>query len=167
MGGGRTGARMSTGSSTLATSINEVLSRYIRIHDQITKSAIRRLLPIPGLFKAIPYCTYEDNLAALLGDLAAIRDRISDHLFSQKGVAPADEVEFIETLDEYAAALNDTIYRLHDIASELCRKSRGEGDYSLRRYQADMESYRASVDRYRRIGQRLNILHQRVRGQTG
>lgn len=158
---------MSTGSFMLATNVNEVLSRYIRIHDQITKFSIRRLLPIPGLFEVIPYCTHEDNLAALLGDLAAIRDRISDHLLSLRGVAPAVEGEFIEALDEYAAALNDTIYRLHDIASELCLKSRGEGDYSPQRYRADMESYRESTDRYSRIGQRLNVLHRRMRKQTG
>ena len=157
---------MSTGSLMLAMSVGEILSRYIRIHDQITKFSIGRILPIPELFEAIPYCTHEDDLTALLGDLAATRDRISDHFLSLQGVAPAEEREFIEVLDQYAAALNDTVYRLHDISSELCLKSRAEGHYPYRRYRADLASYRESVDRYRRIGQRLNILSRRVREQT-
>ena len=55
-------------------------------------------------------------------------------------------------LDEYSAALNDTIYQLHGISSELCLKSRGEEDYPYRRYRADLDSYKESVERYRQIG---------------
>ena len=58
---------------TLAANVNDILSRYILIHDQIIKFSIRKLIPIPGLFKAIPFCTHENDLDALLGELAAAR----------------------------------------------------------------------------------------------
>ena len=50
----------------LAANVNDILSRYILIHDQIIKFSIRKLIPIPGLFKAIPFCTHENDLDALL-----------------------------------------------------------------------------------------------------
>ena len=46
---------------TLAANVNDILSRYILIHDQIIKFSIRKLIPIPGLFKAIPFCTHEND----------------------------------------------------------------------------------------------------------
>ena len=45
----------------LAANVNDILSRYILIHDQIIKFSIRKLIPIPGLFKAIPFCTHEND----------------------------------------------------------------------------------------------------------
>ena len=147
----------------LAANVNGILSRYILIHDQIIKSSIRKLIPIPGLFKAIPFCTHENDLDTLLGELAAARDSISDHLIDLRGVATA-EGEFIEMLDEYSAALNDTIYQLHGISSKLCLKSRGEGDYPYPRYRADLDSYEESLKRYKQIGDRLNVLHRKMSG---
>ena len=147
----------------LAVDVNNVLSRYILIHDQIIKFSIRKLIPIPGLFKAISFCTHENDLDALRGELAVIRDSISNHLGGLQGVAQT-EAGFIEVLDEYAAALNDTIHRLHGISSELCLKSRSEGDYPYRRYRTDLDLYNESVERYMQIGQRLNILHRNMIG---
>ena len=138
---------------TLAANVNDILSRYILIHDPIIKFSIRKL------FKPIPFCTHENDLDALLGELAAARDSISDHLIGLRGVATA-EGEFTECLTNYSAALNDTIYQLHGISSELCLKSRGEGDYPYRRYRADWDSYKESVERYRQIGDRLNVLYR-------
>ena len=152
---------MNPSSLMLAANVNDILSRYILIHDRIFKFSIRKLLPIPGLFKATSFCTHENDLDALLGELAAARDSISDHLIGLREVATT-EGEFIGMLDEYAAALNDTMYQLHGISSELCLKSRGEGDYPHRRYQADVDSYEKSVVRYRQIGDRLNVLHRRM-----
>ena len=131
---------MNASAIMLAANVNDILSRYILIHDQIIKFSIRKLIPIPGLFKAVTFCTHENDLDALLGELAATRDSISDHLIGLRGVATA-EGEFIGMLDEYSAALNDTIYQLHGISSELCLKSRGEGDYPYRRYRADLDSF--------------------------
>ena len=144
----------------LAANVNDILSRYILIHDQIIKFSIRKLIPIPGLFKAVSFCTHENDLDALLGELAAARDSMSDHLIGLRGVATA-EGEFIGMLDEYSVALNDTIYQLHGISSELCLKSRGEGDYPYRCYRADLDSYEESVERYRQIGGRLNVLNRK------
>ena len=144
----------------LAANVNDILSRYILIHDQIIKFSIRKLIPIPGLFKAVSFCTHENDLDALLGELAAARDSISDHLIGLRGVATV-EGEFIGMLDEYSAALNDTIYQLHGISSKLCLKSRGEGDYPYRRYRADLDSHEESVERYRQIGDRLKVLHRK------
>ena len=66
----------------LAANVNDILSRYILIHDQIIKFSIRKLIPIPGLFKAIPFCTHENDLDALLGFLDP---QIVDYL--NKGVS--------------------------------------------------------------------------------
>ena len=66
---------MNTSSIMLATNVNEILSRYIVIHDHIIKFSIWKILPIPGLFKSIPYCTYVDELATLLVDLSAVDGR--------------------------------------------------------------------------------------------
>ena len=72
------------------------------------------------------------------------------------------ENEFRGILDEYSGALAETIDRLRCISTELCLKSRGEGDYPHHRYQADMNLYNASVDRYMQVGTRLNDLYQSI-----
>ena len=152
---------MNPSSLMLVANVNDILSRYILIHDQIFKFSIRKLLPIPGLFKATSFCKHENDLDALLGELVTARDSISDHLIGLREVSTT-EGEFIGMLEEYAAALTDTIYQLHGISSELCLKRRGEGDYPHRRYQAEVDSYEKSLDRYRQVGDRLNILHRRM-----
>lgn len=152
---------MNMGSIVLAVNVNDILSRYIVIHNQIMKFSVRRILPIPGLFKAIPYCTHEHSLATLLGDLAAVDGRISELLTGLPESAQA-EGEFVGVLAQYATALTDTISQLHDISAELCSKSRGKGHYPYRRYRRDMDSYQESVEHYLRIGQQLNTLHRRM-----
>ena len=149
----------------LAVDVNDILGRYISLHNEIFKFSLRKIIPIPGIFNATKHCSHEIDLNTLLGELAKIRDSISDNLVSLEGLTSTGG-EFIRTLDEYSDALNDTIYGLYCITSELCLKSRGEVDYPYRRYKADVALYNNSVERYKQIGEQLNILHRIMAGKS-
>lgn len=64
--------------TSLAYQVNDILSRYVVIHDAIFKSSIRKILPIPGLFKAIDYGSHYHELDDLHSDLADILVAIAD-----------------------------------------------------------------------------------------
>ena len=60
----------------LAVQVNEILSKYIFIHDDIFKLSIRKLIPIPGIFKKIDFKTHYKNLGKLSKELIKINFKI-------------------------------------------------------------------------------------------
>jgi hypothetical protein len=62
--------------SSLGQSANHVLSKYIEVHNDIFGSSlwrtIRRTLPIPGFFQAIPYAAHAATLAQLRFELGSM-----------------------------------------------------------------------------------------------
>ena len=39
----------------LSWNTNDLLSQYVAIHDDVFKTSIRHIIPIPGIFKAIDF----------------------------------------------------------------------------------------------------------------
>jgi hypothetical protein len=94
--------------AALAQAANGILSEYIAVHDDIFGASlwrgIRRSVPIPGLFQAIPYAAHVETLRALRERLRVILRRSSDGLAeAPKG---SNRIAFIDTLEEYCRALN-------------------------------------------------------------
>lgn len=141
---------------SLAFQVDEILSNYIFIHDDILKFSIRKLIPIPGIFKRIDYGSHKDMLATLQNELAKIKNRIS--VISASSNLTQSESIFIEALDNYVIAIVDTISRLRLISEGLYRKSEGTHDYSINQYNPDMKSYNESVEHYMSLGNQLNSL---------
>jgi len=147
---------------SLTLKINEILGRYVSIHDDIFKFSIRKLIPIPGIFKSINYHSHKTNLETLLTELSELNSFLEENNTHPNLVA--SDKEFLSVLHEYSIALLDTINRLYLIAEALCRKSEGSQDYSYDQYNSELAAYNLSVEQYTSLGERLNALFsQRMR----
>lgn len=127
--------------------MHEILNRYIKIHDDIFKTSIRRIIPIPGIFKAINYGQHQEDLYNLSKSL-------------QKNILKINEnTKFAIILKEYGEALLNTIKMLHDICEKLYQKSQGDlSSYSKGQYMADLNNYNYLIENYQSIGISLNQL---------
>src|SRR3954462_4956749 len=59
-----------------AQGLGDVLHRYIAVHNGIFKFSLRRLLPIPGFFKAIDFQQNFESLRFIQGDLERVLKEI-------------------------------------------------------------------------------------------
>ena len=148
---------MST-SQALAHQINDTLSVYVTVHDAIFVFSLRKILPIPWLFEPIDYCAHEQTLRSL-----SIRlNHITGMDFLDARPTSEAEKEFLAALLNYALALQDTINKLANISTNLCRKSLGKSVYRYPSYRADVREYDASVEKYSTLGVQLNGLYAAI-----
>ena len=159
--------------TSLAHQVNDILTRYIKIHDAIFRfSPLKfllnviflgsplKLLPIFKAMVNIDFCAHERELNALHSQL-----RVIQAMLDTPEPIPPSGTEFLTALGllpqlfvKYTAALCDTVNRLHDICGHLCCKSAGAKDYSTTQYRTDMKAYNESVLPIQKFGQRLNAL---------
>jgi hypothetical protein len=122
--------------------VNAILTEYVNINDDIFGFSWRKVIPIPGIFKALDYAGYHRQLGLLDGQLSAILNSpVSDDLPS---VFPL-----------YVDALLRTIRALHNLCERLLEKSKG-GDYPMGQYRAAVAAYESLVREYCDLGERLN-----------
>jgi len=125
--------------------VHNILTQYIEIHNDIFKSSLRKIIPIPGVFQAIDYGNHYNSLSELADELK----------YTISGVD--DRNGFARILIEYAQALLQTIILFRDMCRNLYKKSQGEvSSYSKKQYQVDLDAYNSSVERYQALGTRLN-----------
>lgn len=146
---------------SLANSVNDILCRYVAVHNDVFDSSLRRMIPIPGLFQAVQYCTHRDTLAGLQSELVVVAEQAQTTSALVKTRVP--EQRFLVELDKYVAALMDTVSRLGDICGQLCAKSEAAADYQWHDYNRDVEDYNASIARYKALGGRLNHLYEALK----
>lgn len=140
---------------SLAIQVDEILTRYIAIHDDIFKFSFRKVIPSQGIFKVIDFCSHKNKLTILQTELAETQRCIVQAKTSPGLTSP--ESPFLTELNDFSIALIDTVNRLRSISEALCRKSKEEYDYSMRQYNDDIAAYDVSVERYMAIGNRLNL----------
>ncbi|MGE3752796.1 MAG: CpXC domain-containing protein [Planctomycetota bacterium] len=131
--------------------IGSVLHNYIAIHDDVFKVSVRRVVPIPGLFKRVDFGAHARSLTACSHRLSEIGADIR----ASGGRMPKAP---LDTLQQYCAALYDAAARLGDICERLHLKALGQRAYSPTAYKADVSDYHAAVNRYRQLGRMLNEL---------
>lgn len=139
---------------SLAVQVNEILSKYILVHDDIFKFSVRKLIPIPGIFKEIDYLKHYKSLEMLSEELNRIERELAN---TQENITTNSSSLFIIVLSKYSASLNTTLKKLLSISHFLCKKSEGE-EYLAREYQQDMNIYNQNIEEYKGIGLELNSL---------
>ena len=128
-----------------ALDVHDVLTCYIKIHNDIFKSSIRRIIPIPGIFQSIDYSNHHHNLFELTKELETI---ISKTIGND---------EFPCALREFTTALFETISKLQEICEKLYKKSQGESNaYPKKLYELDLKEYRSCEQKHLILGERLN-----------
>jgi len=132
-------------STNTALAIHEILKQYIVVQDRIFRFSLRKIIPIPGIFKAIDYGKHHKELDSLRERLENLLERLQE------------SDDFTSLVRQYGEAVLETILVLRKMCEQLFRKSQGDlGSYSKKQYNQDLATYEACVNRYRALGLRLN-----------
>lgn len=151
---------------SLAHTANDVHREYVAVHNAIFEgslwTSIRRMLPIPGIFVAIPYASHAQTLSQLRHKLRQVETGVDSAV-----AATADgssELRFLQELIGYCRALNDTIAQLHAICAGLAEKADATGGPTMGEYKQSIDTYGRSREAYMAVGARLNSAFRSLRG---
>jgi hypothetical protein len=116
--------------------------------------AIRRIIPIPGIFDRIPYLEHHETLRYLAVELSGVRDKVQVLLARSLSTA---EAQFCISIQEYCDALLDSLICLKEICHSMAEKTEGQPGPSWAEYQLRLAEYENSCMRYVRAGKILNV----------
>jgi hypothetical protein len=142
----------------IAVKVNNVLTDYIRVHDDVFTVSTRRIIPIPGVFEAIDFKSHFSRLRKQRQTLASVDGEISTWL--RQGVRDVKVRTFVLRLRDYNQALSKTLAHFEAISQNLYKKSQDPTHYSWDTYNKDLDAYQQSIDEYRRLGVALNEAYQ-------
>ena len=125
--------------------VHEILNRYIAVHDKIFKFSLRKVVPIPGLFKSIDYGQHFGELGSLVSALERVVNSTSNR------------ADVPGVFQRYASALIKAMQSLRDMCKQLHDKSQGDlQSYTAHQYKSDVAIYDKLVEEYRSLGSTLN-----------
>lgn len=141
--------------------VNDLLSKYVGIHNKTFKTSIRHTIPIPGIFKAIDFGALEQEAVSLLPKFQNCKAEI-DELLPNCGNT---EKQYLKLLSSYMEALINTVNYFVVVLSALYAKSQSfvNSDYDWKNYKSDLAKYERSVQEYQVIGAKLNELFERIK----
>jgi len=137
--------------SELSHGVNDALTLYLEVHNGIFASRWWRSLPIPGLFKSIPFDRYEIQISKV----EQILREIEGHARALHNEATPDEKVFLATLHRYTVALLKAVVALTRVVVGLKRKTSGER-YNMSAYNADVAAYKDAEKDYYALGEEMN-----------
>ncbi|MCP4288310.1 MAG: hypothetical protein GY792_28430 [Gammaproteobacteria bacterium] len=145
---------------TLAHRVSIIHKKYAGIHSSVFSFSISQLKLSFWKGKEPEYCTYESELAQLCRELEEARALID----SKEDLEPANTVsrEFAFSLDVYIIALSDAVRELSEICGHRCREAKGLEPYDAKQERANRHDYDNSIQQYRRLGERLNLLFKKL-----
>jgi len=141
--------------NAIALRINNLLSEYIIIHDEVFKFSWRKIIPLPFIFKVINFHDLHEKADEILNNLEKCNDDISRILSEVSD----KESRFAHFLSEYCLALTNTVSLLKEMLYQLYLKSKNSGDYSLSKHNSLSKEYDKAVKKYYSMGNRLNELY--------
>ena len=144
----------------LAITVNDILTSYIEVHNDVFKVSGRRIVPIPGYFEAINFKQHVETLENLCAKLGQIDQDITRWIGN--GVKNPEARDFLIALRSYSKALSDAIKKFESISRQLYKKSQDPDSYVWKSYSKDLEKYEKAIERYRLLGQSLNESYKRL-----
>ncbi len=141
--------------------VNDLLSKYVGIHDKTFKTSIRHAMPIPGIFKAINFGALKQEAVSLLPKFQNCKAEIDELLPN----CDSTEKQYLELLSSYIETLINTANYLIVVLSALYAKSQSfvNSNYDWKNYKSDLAKYKQSVQKYQAIGIKLNELFERIK----
>jgi len=129
----------------MLSNLDRILSDYLKIHNSIFKFNLRKLIPIPFIFKRIDYLKHANQCEALIKELTEIRI-----IYRSRS---EDGSDFYKLIDDYIIKLESTIIILH----EICKKfNDNTWSYTYNYYKKDIQRYEATRTQYVALGRELN-----------
>jgi len=141
--------------------VNDLLSQYVVIHDDIFKTSIRHVIPIPGIFKAIDF---ESRLTKVKNIISELKKCDSEIGFLIENTNE-QEREYFDLLSKYVSALIETVSYLKIVVGTLYAKSQkfADSNYDWKNYKSDLARYKQSVRNYLVIGEQLNEFFEKIK----
>src|SRR3989338_583555 len=133
----------------LAFRTNNILDRYVSIHYTCFKFSLRKVIPLPGIFKPIDYRRHRQALNSLHLELEELRQEATS-------LAQTSRHVFLPVHNEYTQALSSAIIKLAAMCQGMHGRSEGDNGDTAAQYQADWKAYSDAVDQYKQVGSRLN-----------
>jgi len=140
---------------SIAIEVNDLLTRYIKIHNDVFKFSWRRIIPLPFVFKSIDFNDVHAQAKQILSELEVCNERINNLIES----TTKKESRFAHFLSEYSMALIETVSLLREILYQLYLKSQNLNEYSISEYNKGCDLYKKAVNKYHSMGSRLNELY--------
>lgn len=135
----------------LSHGINDMLTLYLEVHNGIFSHSWWRNIPIPGLFKPIPFDRYELQISKV----EEILRQIEGHIRALYKEALENEKVYLAGLHQYSIALLSAVNALHSVVVGLKLKAEGK-PYDMRNYRADLAAYKMAEKGYHALGEGMN-----------
>ncbi len=146
----------------LSWEVGECLITYVTIHNDLFKTSIRRVIPLPFIFQRINYKKHIDSIEYIL-------TRLQEH-YTKTNLLLNDEnetnyQEYLNLLTRYISALTDTIIKFKLVVSALYAKSQSftNSNFDWKNYKKDLDSYEQSIPRYSELGMNLTNLFRQLK----
>jgi hypothetical protein len=136
-----------------AVKINSILSSYIKIHDEMFKISLNRLIPIDGYFERVDFSAHLKNLEKISQELNQIENEIAKTKEKSVNELP---LNFAKRLEQYSIALRQTVNHLKMISKGLHEKTKKPNHYEMKKYLDDMDKYQSLIDNYTKLGEEMN-----------
>jgi hypothetical protein len=145
---------------TLAHRVSGIHTRYAKIHSLSVAFSLGRAISRIGRRNTAEFCRHQSQLTALNEELLQIASSLQDGSKLEPSTTLGDEFRLV--LGEYIEALSNTVQSLGRICAALCREKQAAVAYDERQSRADRLAYDESIQHYRRLGERLSQLYQRL-----
>jgi len=102
----------------MSLNVNNLLLQYVAIHNDVFKTSIRRIIPLPFIFNTIDFEGHHGKAENILSQLEEANASIGKILCEYDAV----EREYLELLSQYVTALIETVKRLKTILVDCMLK---------------------------------------------
>jgi hypothetical protein len=131
--------------------MSDLLKVYLQVHDGIFAHPWWHNIPIPGLFKSIPFDQYESQISMVEQTLRASERKIQNLLTE----ATSREKAYLAALHQYTVALLKAVIAIRPVVAGLKGKSDGKA-YPWITYNADLAVYKDAEKGYQALGKAMN-----------
>lgn len=142
--------------ASLSETVGRELQAYVAVHDAMLTPSLSRVLPLPGIFRRIPFIQHSATLRQLLTRLREIA--AETERFEATNPPPELTQPFLPVFRAYVFALHTAVARLLALSDRLAEKAERIRPYRWREYRRDVKNYDLAVAEYVDLGNRLNAI---------
>lgn len=145
---------------TLAHRVSGIRARYSSIHSALFTFSFARLKTRLSNRSESVSCGFQRDLAKLKEEL----DEVNTIIKGATELEPRTTFsrEFTAELEAYIQALSNSISSLSEICSHQCQSDMGNRPYTETQARTDRTTYDESIQHYRWLGERLNLMVKKL-----